>query len=523
MSKSRKKVIEESGIMPQQTAEVPQPISENNSNNATVITYNGNKYPRTECRLINNKYYKIGNIKVKDSGDCYQINNTYYRMVSNKIAWDHELKQYNLIENMVQGYVPDKANPKGYFTRSNNNILSSDNELILNEDTVKIIGMKYDFSNGLYSFNPVFSSPMVLRTKPSYRNLPTNIYGMADYPVELVDNISDVASSQEYIKSRFDKFFFNYTFGLEIETDGGWLPEKLYYKYGALPLKDGSILGTEITTLPNKLSVDYINKFFTDLSTYTMVQQNNSLHVNISGFDNTPKFRVALYNMYYRLQQEINQFIPIYKRELAYFLSKTGGAKDHCKPLESLGIVKRYNTETNNDITESDKTIFRWLNEGVYNNIYNIETRRHQKQNSPKWEWHSRYYALNLMPLYFGRMDFSRVEYRIHSGTVNKHKALAWCFITAAITKFVELHADRILYTKDKIDLDEIFNVVYDPSNDPDGKVMYDFLKTYIQIRTNDNVQRVVNHDGNIYGNEFRADNTFAIPNAIFNESKKRS
>lgn len=517
MSKSRKKpIIAEEPIVQQILEE--QPLTVN-----TVITYNGKTYPRNECRLINGKYYKIGNINQKDSGDCYQINDTYYRIVSKRIAWDYLLKQYNLIDNMVQGFVPDKSNNKGYFTKTNDCIISADDEFIMNEETALYLNMQYDFSKGAYSFNPVFNSPMVLRSKPTYRTLPTNIYGMAEYPAEIIENIKNQSESIEYAKSNFDKFLFDYTFGLEIETDGGWFPEKLYYKYGALPLKDGSILGTEITTLPSKLSVDYIRQLFTDLSTYTMAQQNNSLHVNMSGFENTPKFRVALYVLYYRLQQEINQFIPLYKRDLNYFLSKAGGAKDHCKPLESLGIVKRYNIESNEDINNADKLIFTWLNEGVYNNTFNIETRRHQKQNHPKWEWHSRYYALNLMPLYFGNPAFSRIEYRVHSGTVNKHKALAWIFITSAITKFVELHADRILYTKDKIDLDEIFNVVYDPINDTDGKIIYDFLKTYIQLRINDNVQKVIRHDGNVYGNEFRSDNNFAIPNAILNEPKKRS
>lgn len=518
MAKPRKKPVEGiEKIEPEVVELEPKPTN-------IVITFNGKSVPRNECRSIGGKYYKIGHLYTKDSGDCYQIKDTYYRITSNKIAWDYQNKKYNLIEDMILGYVPDKINSKGYFTPSEDNVKSAEGDVIMNEETIEIIGMRYDFSRGLYSFNPAATQPIVLRSKPTYTTLPTNIYGLADYPLEIIKAIDKQCSQTKFNPSKFDKFFFDYTYGLEIETDGGWFPEKLYYKYGAVPLKDGSIAGTEITTLPNKLKVDYINQFFTDLSKFTITSQNNSLHVNISGFENTTKFRVALYVLYYRLQQEINQFIPLYKRELNYLINKIGGAKDHCKPMESLGIIKKYLVEDEDALKESDKTIFRWLNEGVYDTTHNMTTRVHIKQNSPKWEWYSRYYALNLMPLYFGKPSLSRIEYRVHSGTVNKYKTLAWCLITAAITKFVELYADRILYTKDKIDLDEIFNAVYDPTNDSDGAIVLEFIKSYIQIRSVENINKLIKHDTNIYGNEFKLDNTFAINSFIFgNEPKKRS
>ena len=40
---------------------------------SNIITYNGKTEDRTKCRLINGKYYKIGDVKIQNSGDCYLI------------------------------------------------------------------------------------------------------------------------------------------------------------------------------------------------------------------------------------------------------------------------------------------------------------------------------------------------------------------------------------------------------------------------------------------------------------------
>jgi len=511
----KKNVVSDNFVPPPQVETTPVEVKKTD---ITVITYDGKEENKKDCRLIAGKYYKIGQINKRNSGDCYQINDTYYRITSNKIDWNYETNQYDIIENMIMGYVPDKKLIKGYFTPSLKNIMSADDIMIFDENTINVINLKYDFSKGRYSLIPSASSPFVMRNKPTYDTLPTNIYGLGEYPADIVEKLYEGYNQTQFKQSKFDQFLFDYTYGLEIETEGGWFPEKLYYKYGAAPLKDGSILGTEITTIPNNINIDYINQLFTDCSKFTMATQNNSLHVNISGFEASMKFRVALYILYYRLQQEINSFVPIYKRELNYFLSKQGGPKDHCKMMESLGIVKTYVNDNTIDteLDNADKTIFKWLNDGVHDERFNRKSRKHIKQGQPKWEFHSRYYALNMMPLYFGNEKYSRIEFRVHSGTVNKHKALAWILICAAIVKYTELYADRILFTRLKIDFKEIFESVYGTET-KEGITIIKFLENYIKIRVDENINKVINNL-DIYGKEFVNDNTFAIQNPLFNE-----
>lgn len=492
----------------------------------TVITFNGKTELKNQCRSINGKYYKLGDVNVKDSGDCFQLpDGIFYRLSGGKIRWDYSQNKYNLVDNMMEGYVPNLSEPIGYFTPSPENMLANDGFTIMNEETIRVLKMKYDFTCGKYGRTVIAEKPIILRSRPTYHNLHTNIYGLGEYDATILKCIGE--TSNETLKntpaSDIDKYFQNYKFGLEIETDGGWFPEKLYFKYGSVPLKDGSIKGSEITTIPLPGKLHFFGDMFDDLATYTMVTSNNSLHINLSGFNNTPEFRVALYSLYYRLQQEIQAFIPAYKRSLQYLISKEGGAKDHCAPMENLGFSKRFAQDPKefaNQVTEADIEIFKWLNEGVYDGTYNIKTRKHIKHGQAKWEFQNRYYALNLMPLYFGgHPATTRIEYRVHSGTVNKYKAVLWMLICASITKFVENNIIRILCSKDKITLDD---VIIETIDSPE---LANYILSYISSRQKENLPIITNHRNDIYGCEFTKDSAykFAMNNFDLFSDKKRT
>lgn len=487
-----------------------------------IITYNGTEAEVNDCRKIMKQYYKIGDPNIKGSGQCYQLDGVFYRETSPKIAWDAQLKKYNLIENMLQGWTEEGE--LGYFSANGFDMYWADNDLyVQNEDAVKACRLVYDFGKGYYTNSqPTRNKISQLGSKPTYKTLRTDVYSMSDYPI---GNIVEAFKQQTFDESVFDKYLFNYKMGLEIETDMGYLPENLYYKMGCVPLKDGSITGTEITTVLYPAKMRAYEKLFDYCSRFTSASHNNSLHVNLSGFKNSAEFRVALYILYYRIQQEILQFTPIYKRSLAYFTSKQGGPKDHCKPMESLGIVRRYDENTLiKDLKEADIAIFKFLNNGIYNSDFNLDTRRHIKDGGHKWDMSNRYYALNLLPLYFGNIESSRVEFRIHSGTVNKYKAVSWIYICTAIINFVEKNAKRILLGKDKITLDDILQESFD--NSSEGSFLYHYLQEYIRERTEKNMRYVVKGvDENPYGDEFMVDNTFLFEirkKSLFNfESKK--
>lgn len=489
-----------------------------------IITYNGVEADPKLCRRINGAYYKIGDPNIKNSGQCYEIKGTYYRETSPKMSWDHELKQYELVDNMIYGWV--NGGGLGWFTPDiSTNHFASDGKMVQSEYAIGINKLTYDYSRGIFVENKIKSSPhKIIGGRPTYQNLRTDIYSLSDYDTSLIE---ETFKNYKFTKSVFDKFLNNYTFGLEIETDMGWFPQCKYFKLGCVPLKDGSIGGSEITTLKYPASMRLMEELFDTCAQYTEATSNNSLHVNISGFKNTPDFRVALYVLYYRLQQEILQFTPIYKRSLEYFTTKQGGPKDHCKPMESLNIIKRYNeADLKQQITNSDIAIFKFLNENVYNSDSNIDTRVHAREGAHKWDHKNRYYALNLMPLYFGNPKGSRVEFRLHSGTVNKYKAMVWIFICSNIIKFVEKNATRILTGRDKITLEDVLmeTMISENNPTPEETFIYNYIINYIAARTSQNMLMVVRPQNDVFGTEFINDRqfTFAIDGiTLFNFEQK--
>lgn len=487
-----------------------------------IITYNGTEAYASDCRKIAGQYYIIGKLNERNSGQCYVYDGVYYRENSEKLKWDFELQSYNLTVNMVKGYTDEGL---GYFTRNiRENFSAHDGLFVFRQESVKPNKLYWDYLKGYYSLLPSAGRPTHMPRKPTYQTLNTETYSLTDYDVS---NIEKEFNKYEFTEHMFDKYLHNYIYGLEIETDAGWFPENLYYKLGAVPLKDGSINGTEITTLLYPPNINLMEELFTATGTFCEANQNNSLHVNISGFKNTAEFRVALYIFYYRLQQEILAFTPLYKRDLQYFQEKKGGPKDHCKPMESLNIVRKFKTATmKQEIAEADKTIFRFLNEGVYDSTCNLETRRHIRQGNNKWDHQNRYYALNLMPMYFGNMANSRVEYRLHSGTVNKYKALIWILLCAAITKFVENNSTRILLGVDKITLDDVLYETIIREDNDEERFLLEYITEYINRRRDANTKYVMRHNGSIYGDEFSKDSSFAFEihgASLFNYASKKS
>lgn len=479
----------------------------------TVITFDGTEFPKQNCRKIGEFYYSIGDTTVKNSGQCYKIDDTFYRVSSNKIAWNNTTKRYDLIANMVKGYIDEGG--IGYFNFDYRTTMYGSDNFVQSEKAIKINNLHFDFYDGRWKpARDVQASKLALGirgNKPTYQTLATEIYDSSAYPEDTIQTIKNCFTQtiNETPSSIFDKYLNSYTMGLEIETDGGYPPENLYYKYGCLPLKDGSIKGVEVTTLKYPPKLNLYKELLTELSKYALCTQNNSLHVNLSGFSNTPKFRVAMYNLYYRLQSEISAFIPIYKRELEYLTTKQGGAKDHCKPLENLRVVYRYPTdkaERAAAIDKSDALIFTMLNEGILNQESNMKTRQHSKQGRPKWEWLNRYYALNMIPLYFGPIESSRLEFRVHHGTVNPYKTLIWLLICTSIVKYVEKYADKILSGTDKICLDDVLADNFLDATQ-EGEFLMRYITAYIGSNKQDNFEYTVYHR-NLY-KPFERDNSY--------------
>lgn len=475
----------------------------------TVVTYDGSIHLRSICRKIKNMYYLIGNPNAKGSGQCYLIDNTYYidSGINAKVQWNYTNNRYTIdLNGLVKGIV-NQNGALGYFRPDISQLLycvvDNHETYIMNSSCIPS-NMVYDFVDGLYKLakNVSASKPFVSdRNKPIYKTLKSELYGFGeDVATKVVEKIykEELSNVPQHI---FDKYFGKYTHGLEIETDGGWLPECFYYRHGALPLKDGSIYGTEVTTFPytGDRMFNNLRQLVEACSKYTIASHNTSVHNNIGNVPNDPYFRTAIWILYCRLQSEIETFIPSYKRDQRFFQDKRGRGKDHCRIQESLGLLRRY-SNWKAEIPLADLEIKRFLNEGSTSSKF-------IKQDQNKWDQRTRYYALNLLPMYFPRNGATpRVEFRIHSGTVNPTKILCWTFICTAITKFAEEQQERIFLGKEKITLEDVIEYAINDGT-PEGIFLSEYLHHYIQHRTKQHID-VISEDS-LYGNEFIKDNTF--------------
>ena len=472
-----------------------------------VITVDGSRQLRKNCRRIGLNYYKIGNINEKESGQCYFIDGTFYiaNSENSKIQWNYSDNIYTInTEGLVKGMV--EPGVIGYFRPNRTDVIwihfNKVSMMAMNENVLPE-KYGYDFMDG--HFKPIaevqLSKPMSSeRLKPSYYTLNSSLYGFGeDLATRIVKESWTKTLENNISEHIFDKYLKPYKYGLEIETDGGWLPEKYYYQYGALPLKDGSINGTEVTTFPYEDKIfNNTAMLFNILQRYTMVNFNNSLHVNIGNIPNTATFRAAIWILYCRLQSEIESMTPSYKRDQRYINDKRGRGKDHCKLQESLGLCRKH-TFSQETVNMIDNTIRKFLNEGSSSTDF-------VRDGTPKWEQRTRYYSLNMLPCYFGSKENVRVEFRLHSGTVNPIKALNWMFICASIVKFAQEKYQMIIEGKEKILMEDVLEYSF-LDGTPEGEFLFKYLKGYINSRTRQHIDDI--ETDTLYGFEFSGDPSY--------------
>lgn len=482
-----------------------------------VIAVDGVEYPREKCRKIAGQYYLLGSIDKKDSGHVIKVGEIYYRIgkfaINPQYLWDDASNKYQPIGFLSPYLISLNPLVQGYTSAKLNAInLHNYGEVYINESVESFIQK----NNLSYHIDPQRGSVCWanLTTKQidamiqdlqqrnhkkiHYREYPTEIYNIAEYPKEFMK-----PPKGTFAKSAFDRFIKNYSFGIEIETSGGHFPEIALSTFGLVPLKDGSITGHEYTTVPLNYKglshgVNYIKQLFDQMSKTTVANQQCSLHYHFGNIPKTKEFVVALWHLYSRLQSELDDIMPPYKRNLRYLAQKPGGPKDHCARIMNLDIKK--------GTDENFKKILKFLNEGDIPDLQSNGIYRHSREGRAKWDYESRYVSLNLIPLLFDKKGTA--EFRLHSGTVNSYKAINWLFICIAILEFAKEKQDLIFANKEKVILNDVIEFVFDDDT-AEGDFLVRYLTEYISSRkeTNYNINIEDRHLG--VGTEFRTDNFY--------------
>ena len=479
-----------------------------------VITIKGEELPISQCRKFNKLYYKLGDVTIQNSGDCYLINGKCYREETGLVVYNYSIKQYVTLDNtLVKGVVDIIENLliTGYF---NNNIKYSqitdknNNRYYLFNPEIFKNNKEYreQLSNGnFYHISKLQSNKFNNITFPNkdYKySLPYDSKGIIEYHLEGYKNYNPEISKS--IKN-YAPLLESLSFGLEFETTKGFIPNRILTQYGLIPLRDGSISGIEYVTVPMEgekglqCTADIL-KVLKERTEYN--DDTCSLHLHLGNIPRTKEFILAFFKVGMRIQDEMFQMFPLYKKYNYHIKNKNYSA-----PLPTFEILSQLDPVIDSsNIDENFGVLYRYLSMGqdfksFGNDLNNVIAHPADLNGNQKWNIKSRYYLFNIIPLIFGNKK--TIEFRIHTPTYDVNKILPFIFMNTLIVNFTIRNQERILKNKSYLrDLD-ISNILYnqiDMYDIPNRNQFRDLIYDYIKKRKNYCERQVLK--GNILGTE---------------------
>lgn len=479
-----------------------------------VITIKGEEVPISQCRKFNKLYYKLGDINIQNSGDCYLINDKCYREETGLVVYNYSIKQYVLLDNsMFQGVI-DIIEDKliiGYFNRNfkyskiidkdNNNYYLFNPELFKNNKEYReqlSTGDFYHISRlPAYKFNSIiFPSKDYKYSLPydSKEIIEHNLKGYKNYNPEISKSIKNYAPLLESL-----------SFGLEFETTKGFIPNRILNQYGLIPLRDGSISGIEYVTVPMEgekglqCTADIL-KVLKERTEYS--DETCSLHLHLGNIPRTKEFILAFFKVGMRIQDEMFQMFPLYKKYNYHIKNKNYSA-----PLPTFEILSQLDPVIDSrNIDENFGVLYKYLSMGqdfksVGNNLENVLSHPADPNGNQKWNIRPRYLLYNIIPLIFGNKQ--TIEFRIHTPTYDVNKILPFIFMNSLIVNFTIKNQERILKNKSFLNNYDLFGILssqIDTYEIPNTGSFRDLMYDYIEKRKNSCERQLLK--GNILGTE---------------------
>jgi len=449
-----------------------------NNSESKVTTIFGKTVNKKDCISINGEYYE-------KNVDCFNIDGRWFRKGNPRIYFDDVKQEWrkinpNVIEGII-GYNPENASYNyGMFEKefacdyilmtSYGQSTVCDKKLF---DSIPKIFSQYDgyFYDYKYAYSRNYD-----KAKDKQGN--AYIYSFerlynSEGLIEMFSKVDNSKYTEKLINTvEYDKLIDKYSFGFEIETASGVLPEFKCKQLGLIPLRDGSISGHEYTTIPMK-GIDGINLLanqMKELKDSCSISKECSVHLHLGGFPIEKNKILSLYNLCYLLQNEIGELFPFYVYNTGKY---KGNGKDYCKKLpqkmNSMEILYNFladgNAEWNSSFTKPHPS----------------DPRRDRK-----WEVHSRYYYCNFINMLFGD-KIKTVEFRVHNASTNIDKLVNWLYICMAILNYAENGTPS-----NDITLKDVIEFSYSEST---SKI----LNEYIKIRKDYNKMCQTKY-GDIYG-----------------------
>lgn len=454
----------------------------NVSSTKHVITYNGKSAKRSDCKKIKGKYYKLNE-------DCFFIEKQWYRIDSPHIFFDYTLKKFRLRKDMPQDYIDGVVNVNedgtffyGYFKQDPyENVKAMDPSgrirTCINKDVLIYKGYVENLSRGIFVYKdtPEGQDSQKLINVVDHKLSGYNIEDNSDFEekIELYNKYNPVISKNIVNGAKFIK---GITFGLELESAAGFLPENLRNKTGIVICRDGSLVGgPEYTTIPlsGAKGLQTILNIAEYLGPRNTVNENCSLHIHIGNIELSRSYIIALYRLCFQIQEDIFKMFPYYKTD--YRIAKE---KDYNKKLSSLNI-SYFDGKTKADyesyIYNNYKSLFMFLTNGIEpSKKYNRVNKNHPQ--TQKWNRPSRYYWVNFMNSFFSNRN--TIEFRLHHGTFNAYKIVNWLLICNAIIKYAKLNIKDLLTTDKRHSIEDVISY-YAHSFGEEGCRLVNYLMDY--------------------------------------------
>lgn len=464
-----------------------------------VITKSNLTEYRVNCKKIKGQYY----IKGKE---CVEVENCWYPVDSQYIIYDHFYSKWSLMSKagkLKKGIVglDEKGLPViGFFTpNKGENVLVEDmnsgRQLYTLNQSLAESFCKEDLSSGKYYYN--FTRGFDLNSLNRIRNVVDHRgkgYNIEDNKSEYSDKVKYYHTYTPKLNKHlriFSNMLNGITFGAELETIKGYLPDHIQYKTGTVICRDGSLhdsdgtQGPEYTTIPMSggKGVKNIIDLCRSLQSRNIIDKNCSYHLHIGNLPTSRAFIVALYELCYNIQDDLFKMFPYYKVDEPRYAGKD---KNYCQKLEKLSTFKLSNKNKSSYcdyVNNNYIRIFHWLSgQIVPSRKFNRKNKVHPRGTEQnKWNRNARYFWVNFMNCIFSERN--TIEFRIHQATMNPQKTITWLFICNAIVKTAMRKATQLI-VGEKISFNDVLNYYSEEFKNTYGLAMSDYLKEYVRQRT---------------------------------------
>lgn len=266
-----------------------------------------------------------------------------------------------------------------------------------------------------------------------------------------------------------------YSFGVEIETYSGYVPNYIIYNSNMKVVRDGSINrdganGGEYVTgiLHGDSGMKHLQNICYEISKRCRVNQQCGLHVHIGGANFNKEFNVYAYYLGLKMQNEMFSIVPASRLNNHYCSELPMINFNELKAANNLNSKENYH-----DIIEVYySNIFHYLSGGR-----DLCSNLNKKMKHPDGKWcKPRYHWLNLIPCNFSKDGIvdGTIEFRHHSGTTNFKKIKNFILLCMAFVSYVE-NNKRDIISKNSITIKDILKASY-PNN-------YEKINNYFEER----------------------------------------